>query len=231
MCARQRLPDDPFGCDLGPEETSGDLSDLCLLVGDRSTARHRRGRTDALQVRSLAGVADPPYEQGDVGALAAAIGVQLVEHEELQPLGGVNEPLALLGPGEDQLEHHVVGEQDVRRVAQDPLALLPLLLAGVAREGHRLLAVPVTEGQELLQLTALAVGQRVHGVDDDCLHAGSARLAEYAVHDGDDVGERLARAGAGGEHVALAAGGHLDGVTLVPVKGECARAPRRPGRA
>ena len=68
-----------------------------------------------------------------VGALAAAVGVQLVEHEEPKILGLGNE-LALVGSGEDQLQHHVVREQDVGRVGDDPLAFLVLLLPRVPLE-------------------------------------------------------------------------------------------------
>ena len=49
-----------------------------------------------------------------------------------------------------------------------------------------------------------------------------ARLAgaQHPVHDRDDVGQRLARAGAGGEHVAVAAARGLDGVPLVAVEAD-----------
>ena len=62
------------------------------------------------------------HQQRHVGPLAAPVGVQLVQDEELKALGRRHQ-LALVGPGEDQLQHHVVGEQDVRRVGDDPLAL------------------------------------------------------------------------------------------------------------
>ena len=44
-------------------------------------------------------------------------------------------------------------------------------------------------------------------------------MAQHVVDDRDDVGQRLARAGAGGQDVALPLLGNLDGLTLVPVKG------------
>ena len=91
-----------------------------------------------------------------------------------------------------------------------------LLLPGVA--GERDLAVVLAE--ELLQLAALAVGQRVHRVDDDRPHALARSLPQHAVDDRHDVGQRLARAGAGGQHVGLAAVRDLEGVDLMAVEGE-----------
>ncbi len=45
-------------------------------------------RADALEVVGVARVTHPPDQQRDVGALAAAVGVQLVEDEEPQALRG-----------------------------------------------------------------------------------------------------------------------------------------------
>ena len=83
--------------------------------------------------------------------------MQLVEHEELQTAGGSDELLAFLRAGQQQLQHHVVGQQDVRRGGEDPLALLVGLLTGVAGERHRLVALAVPVGQELAQLHELRV--------------------------------------------------------------------------
>lgn len=54
----------------------------------------------------------------------AAIGVQLVQRQESKPLRGTNKVGALIRPGQDQLEHDVVGEPDVRRVRQDASPLV-----------------------------------------------------------------------------------------------------------
>jgi hypothetical protein len=43
--------------------------------------------------------------------------VQLVEHQKAQTLRCTHE-LAILGTREQQLEHHVVGEQDVRWIGE-----------------------------------------------------------------------------------------------------------------
>ena len=64
--------------------------------------------------RSAGRLADAAHQQRDVGALAAPIRVQLVEDQEAQALRRRDEAL-LVRPREEQLEHHVVGEQDVGR--------------------------------------------------------------------------------------------------------------------
>ena len=67
--------------------------------------------------------------------------MQLVEHQELQAIGGGEHPLVVgVGARQQQFEHHEVGEQDIGRVRGDGGALLLILLAGVAGEGHRLAA-------------------------------------------------------------------------------------------
>ena len=109
--------------------------DLARARPRRRTAARRPRATSACRsssVPSVASVADVPThcssrrprrlahpadEQRDVGALAAAVGVQLVEDEEAQAARPAR-PVRRSRPGQDQLEHHVVGEQDVRRVAR-----------------------------------------------------------------------------------------------------------------
>jgi hypothetical protein len=92
--------------------------------------------------------------------------VQLVEHQELQALRRLDDG-ALHRPREDQLQHHIVGEQDVWRVLEDAPALLLALLAGVRGEGDRSPAVGVAVAEELAEFVELAVGQGVHRVDDE----------------------------------------------------------------
>src|SRR5213592_2140059 len=122
--------------------------------------------------------------------------MQLVEDEELEPACGLDE-LALERPREDQLEHHVVREQDVGWVRDDLAPLVVALLARVAAERDRALAVRIASTQELLELARLAVGKRIHRVDDKRLDPLARTAAQHVVDDRDDVGEALTRAGAG----------------------------------
>jgi hypothetical protein len=109
--------------------------------------------------------------------------------------------LALLGTDEDQLEHHVVGEQDVWRVSDDLLSLFVGLLARVAGEGHGSLVVKIAVVEELPKLAVLAVGESIHLVDDDGLDAFAWSATQDVVDDGYYVGEAFARACACGENV------------------------------
>src|SRR4051812_25055303 len=75
--------------------------------------------------------------------------------------------------------------------------------------------------EKLPQLLFLAVGERIHRIDDDCLDsAAPASLAEHVVDDRHDVGEALARAGACREDVVLALLRGADCVRLVAVEAQ-----------
>ena len=158
-------------------------------------------------------------EHRDVGALTAAIGVQLVEHEEPEALGRSHQ-FAVLAAREQQLQHHVVREQDVGRIAPDRLAGLSSFLPGIAGESNEGLAFRVSPVDELPELLALAVGQRVHRVDDDGLDAAAGPAPEHVVHDRHDVGEALPGAGAGGQHIGPALPCLQDRLALVLVQEE-----------
>ncbi len=182
--ASQGLSDDALGLHLGSEEPAGNLGHLGLLVLPAPLAGEGRRGADVNHLRRVGRLAHPSDEHRHVRALATAVGMKLVEDEKPQLAHGTLGQLELPGAGEHQLEHHVVGEQDVRRGVEDRLSLLLELLAGVPREGDRRLAVePVAE--ELLQLAHLAVGQGIHRVDDDRPDALAASLAQDVVHDGD----------------------------------------------
>jgi len=215
----QGLPDHVLRLYRGAEEEGGYACHLRPLLLDRARAGERGRGADALQVARLRRLAQPAAEQGHVRSLTAAVGVELIEDEEAKAPGRLHQ-LALEGAGEDQLEHGVVGEQDVGLLVGNALALLVGFLAGVAGEGDRGTALRVAQTEELLQLAELAVRQRVHGVDDDRLDALARAPAQHVVDDGDDVGEALARAGAGGEHVVDAACGGADGFLLVAVEAQ-----------
>ena len=134
--ALQRFADDLLRCEVHPEQGLGHSRHFKALIFAAAAARHGGGRADADDVVAE-GVAAAADEHRDVGALAAAIGVQLVEHEKPEPLGGSHQ-LAVLASGEQQLQHHVVREQDVRRIASDRLALVLMqeeLLAAVVGVG------------------------------------------------------------------------------------------------
>ena len=118
-----------------------------------------------------------------------------------------------------KLEHDIVGQQDIRRVIDDALAPLVFYLPGITFEGDRLLTLGKAITEELLQLFKLAVNERIHRINDDCLNALSAAASQNMVDDGHDIGETLARTGAGGENVIMTALGDFYGAALMLVEG------------
>ena len=155
-----------------------------MLLGEGAASGEGGGGADALHVLGVEGVAYATHQQRDVGALTAAVGVELVEDEEAESLGRLDEGVALPWAGQDVLQHHVVGEQDVRGRGDDLLALQLVLLTRVAAESDRPLVVRVAEVDELFELPELAVRQGIHRVDDDGLHTLAGSVAQDRVDDG-----------------------------------------------
>src|SRR5262249_44337599 len=136
---------------------------------------------------------------------------------------------ALHWPRQDQLQHHIVGQQDVRRVLEDSPTFFFTFLTGVSGESDRPPAIRVAVAEELAQLVELAVRQRVHRVDYEGTNPLPRALPQDVIDGGNDVREALARAGARGEGVIVAAAGSADGLLLVAV--EAQRTPPVPAAA
>ena len=163
--------------------------------------------------------AEPAQQHGDVGALGPVVGVELVE-DHVGESGAVRRlPQALvLGPLEEQVEHLVVGDQDVRAGVPDLvpvhghprvglLELLGRLVADVqagANSGVPEAGVPGVV-QVVVDAVGLVGGERVHRVQQDGLDALPAGLALAAAVVEQRHEERLGLAGAG-------AGGHQGGL-------------------
>ena len=84
-------------------------------------------------------------------------------------------------------------------------------LAG-ARTGRQHVGAAPARLQDLPEFLVLAIGQRVHRVDNDGLDAPAGPAPEHVVHDRHDVGEALAGARTGRQEELLAA---VVGVGLV----------------
>jgi hypothetical protein len=145
--------------------------------------------------------------------------VEFVEYQEVEVLGGGDEG-SFLRPGEDQLEHDIIRQQDVWRVRDDLSFLLARFLPGITREGYRPLPIWIAMTQELLQFALLAVGEGVHRVHDDSLDTTARSTAEDVIHDGDNVGQTLARARTGRQDIVMAGTGDLDCICLVFVEAQ-----------
>jgi hypothetical protein len=196
------------------------LGNRPALIAGVTFRRHGGGRADALNVRRAAGIAEPPHQEGHIRTLPATVGMQFVQHQKLEA-GSCLDQGPFPRPGEDKFEHHIVGQQNVRRIRDDSCPVPRRFLPGVTVERHRR-AVRVTDRQELPQLPELTVGQGVHRIDDDRLDPWPVcprRLGRQdAVDDRDDVREALTRTRARRQHIAAAGARRLDGLALVPVQ-------------
>jgi len=103
-------------------------------------------------------------------------------------------------------------------LSHDP-PLVVVLLPCVATVGDRFAVAEVAK--ILVQFFELGIHQGIHRIDDDsldgCLGA-VVLLFENGIDDGQYVSKGLAGAGAGGENIALAFVGQLDGILLVLVE-------------
>ncbi len=143
--------------------------------------------------------------------------MEFIEHKELQLPRGVNNP-SITWTRQNQLEHHVVGQQNVRGVIEDLLALILFLLTGVAGERYRRLALRKTKLQKLLELTHLAVRERIHWIDNDRLNATPRSAPQHVIHDRDDVAQALPGPRAGRQKIITPSPGSVNGVDLVTVR-------------
>ena len=67
---------------------------------------------------------NPPHEHGDVRALPAAIGVQLIQDKEFDVGRGAVCEVAFRWPQQHVFQHHIVRQKYVRRVVLDALPFL-----------------------------------------------------------------------------------------------------------
>ena len=104
--------------------------------------------------------------------------MQLIQHQKLQPPGGLdNGSIQLVLPRHQQFEHHEVGQDDIGRVLADAFALVLIFLTRITGISHRSAGGICAIGtKKLLQLVPLTVGQGIHRVDDDRLDAPSVTL-------------------------------------------------------
>ena len=104
--------------------------------------------------------------------------MQFVKHNEFEIGSGRIGELPLRRTKQHVLKHHVVGQQNVRRVVLNSLPHLRLLLTGISLHTDQVLRVPGLIGSEG---KLLAVDQSVHRIDDDCPHSGLLRIVSKNV--------------------------------------------------
>ena len=128
--------------------------------------------------------------------------MQLIEDEKPQSLRRPHQ-LPVFASSEQQFQHHVVREQDVRRRTPYLVPQRSFLLARVPREPNQGSPFRIASVDELPELLVLAVGEGVHGVDDDGLDSAAGTVSKHVVHDRHHVGEALPGTGAGGQNAGL----------------------------
>ena len=190
----------------GVENAACHIGDGLVFITGLTYARHRGRRSHAKKMLSIQLGAKTAHEHGYVSALPTTICVQLIKDEKFKPLAVLHHDLVARMPRENEVEHHVVRKEDVRRILTDLLAFILALLARVATYRNGLFAFGII-AEELAHLLALAVRKRVHWIDDDGTSFGRRirlLLLDNAVDDRDEEAERLARPRARRDHIALA---------------------------
>ena len=205
------LADHRVAGERGAEDLLGDVADR--LGAARRLAQGRAGGHGADPAERPArlgvpgGGGQPAQQHRDVGALRAVVGVELVDHHV--PDVGVPPQRQVVGALQQQVEHLVVGDQDVRGVPADvgPFGQHPGVggVRPLADVQARRDAGQVVRRQELVDPVRLVGGEGVHRVQQDRLDARRARLALAAavVQDGDQERLGLAGPGAGGDQRRL----------------------------
>ena len=175
---------DHGACRKGLAKDSGRIAEhilFVLLPADRGRCAH----ADQPLVRLQPG-AQAADEAGEVRPLSAIEGVQFIHHQKAQGSCGVVPPQRKVdGPGQQQIEHLVVGEQDVRWLLPQHVAVLNKVVrrhalaaqcapfADVQSGRH-----PAVQGRcvvnDVGDASGLVGSERVHGIDEDGL---DARLA------------------------------------------------------
>ena len=127
-------------------------------------------------------------EAGEVRPLSAIKGVKFIHHQKAQGSGGVVPPQRKVdGPGQQQVEHLVVGEQDVRWLLPQHVAVLNKVVRRhvLAAQGTPFANVQpgrhsAVQGRCVVNDVGDAAGlvgsERVHGIDEDGLDAWLARV-------------------------------------------------------
>ena len=103
-------------------------------------------------------------------------------------------------------------------MGDDCLPLLLRLLPGITPESDWRFVEAAH--QEFFQFVKLAVGEGIHGIDDNGLNPPAAASLEHVIYNGDDVGQTFPRTRAGGQHIIVARLGGRNRIGLMLVQPE-----------
>ena len=184
----------------GVEALAEQTGDVIAELGAVLFAANRGGGANADQARlfgtgprHLEPILQSPDQAREIGALRAIEGVQFVHHQIAQGAGLVVPPQARIRRADQQeIQHLVVGEQDVRRAFPQRLAIRyqmlrphrgmrQLLPLADVEAGAHLAAQRRRDVDDLGEAPRLIERQRVHRIDEDRLHAFLASVPPAVI--------------------------------------------------
>ena len=205
------------------------VQDCCPVVLAADSGR--RAGADQSVVR-LKPCPQAPDETGEVRPLRAVERVQLVHHQKAQGAAGVVPPEREIDRSrEQQVEHLVVGEQDVRWMFAQDFPVLDEVVCSHAPAGRGTGLAHVQPRRHPAPKRRSAVDdrgdaprlvrrERVHGIDDDGLDAGRAGLCAAVVKYWIEEALGLAGTGSGRDDGGSATGQPIEGGALMAVRRE-----------
>ncbi len=222
----QGLSNDFMRCDSRAEDLTGNPCNGLLLILYGSGTRHGGRGSDAYEILCIQALPYAPYQHGHIRPLAAPIGMQLIKDKVLQITAMLHDPpVNGFIAGKDELEHHEVGQQNIRGVLGDVFSEILFLLPRIPGNGKGLFLVrePMEKFVEFLYLT---VGQGVHRIDDygPCPRCWVLFLClEDMINYGDEEGQGFTRPGTGCNNIALSFPGLGNGLNLMfeQLQGTC----------
>ena len=133
----KRFHNDVFCLNFAAEQLGGYVGNFLLLLGKSARACQRCRCADALErvLDSSKGNAQATDQHSHVRALSATIGMQFVKYKKLQIGSGLYQ-LALIRPGQDQFQHYIVGQENIRRIIKNFLSGLFSFLPGISAESY-----------------------------------------------------------------------------------------------
>ena len=187
---------------------------------------HGRGSSDAEHIWRVQVFPQPPNQHGHIRALSASIGVEFVQHQKIQPLAVLYDRTVAFGvvSGQDQLQHHKVGQQDIRGAVGNPEPLLIVLLAGIALKGKSL----GHHAQVFFELLHLTVRKGVHRINDDSAGFApdsSGPVFQNSIDNGDEKRQRFPGPRSGGDNEAPSFTGGVNRLDLMLIKHQRTAAP------
>lgn len=191
----QRFLDNLVCSKRAPEKGRRDFGDFGLSFPRSSAARHRGRCSDTHNIVPAFRL-DAPDQHSNIRALPAAERMQFVEGDILKIIKNRVPDRHIAAPGEHQLKHHIIRQQNMRRILAHFIAPVFVLLPRKLPERNRKL--PAARGfiafRVLPDFPRLRIDQRIHRIYDQPHHARS-RAFQHFIKNSTEESQRLARTG------------------------------------